>query len=125
MIKLIRAVILVAFCAISSLALAADVSGTWTASFNTQVGQQNYTYEFHVEGTKLTGTAKSNLVGEVTLADGKVDGNKITFVENGTYQGMPVSFSYTGELVGDDEIHFKRMIMGFDPEEFVAKRSSK
>jgi hypothetical protein len=122
MTQLIRAVVLFAVCAIGGLAAAADVSGTWTASFETQVGTQNYTYELHAQGMALTGTAKSNLVGEVTLADGKVDGNKITFVENGMYQGMPVSFSYTGELVGD-EIHFKRALMGFEPEEFVAKRS--
>lgn len=42
-------------------AFAADITGTWTASFETQVGTQNYTYTFKVEGTKLTGTAKSNL----------------------------------------------------------------
>jgi hypothetical protein len=124
MFKPIRAVALVAFCVASALAYAAaNGSGTWTASFSTQVGQQDYTYEFHVDGMKLTGKAKSNLMGEVELTDGKVDGNTITFVENGMYQGMPVSFSYTGEIVGNDEIHFKRVLMGFDPEEFVAKRS--
>jgi len=123
MVKPIGAVILAAFCVFASLAQAADVSGTWTASFETQVGTQNYTYMFQVEGTTLTGTAKSNLVGEVTLTDGKVDGNKISFVENATYQGMPITFNYTGELVGDDEIHFMRELMGFPPEEFVAKRS--
>ena len=35
-------------------AAAADVTGTWTASFDTQVGVQNYTYTFKVEGSKLT-----------------------------------------------------------------------
>jgi hypothetical protein len=110
-------------CAVGSLVLAADVTGTWTASFETQVGQQTYTYELKVEGTTVTGTAKSNLVGDSVLADGKVDGNTITFVENGNYQGMPISFNYVGELVGD-EIHFKRTIMDFPPEEFVAKRSN-
>ena len=121
MIKLIRATVLAAFCVVSSFALA-DASGTWTASFETQVGAQTYTYELKVEGTVLTGTAKSNLIGDSVLAEGKVDGNTITFVENGNYQGMPISFNYVGELVGD-EIHFKRVIMDFPPEEFVAKRS--
>ena len=76
-----------------------------------------------VQGGTLTGIAKSNLVGEVVLADGKVDGNKITFVESGTYQGMPITFNYTGEMVGDDEIRFSRVLMGFEPEEFVAMRT--
>lgn len=122
MTRILSAVFLAALCAAGAIAQAPTVSGTWTASFETQVGTQNYTYELRVEGMALTGTAKSNLVGDVVLADGKVDGNKISFVENGTYQGMPISFSYTGELVGD-EIHFKRVLAGFDAEEFVAKRS--
>ena len=122
MAKSIRAVVLAAFCLVSSFAEAADVSGTWAASFETQVGTQTYTYELQVKGATLTGKAKSNLVGEVVLANGKVDGNKISFVENATYQGMPLKFNYTGELVGD-EIDFKRELMGFPAEEFVAKRS--
>ena len=52
-------------------AFGADISGTWTASFETQVGTQTYTYTFKVEGTKLTGTAKSNL-GEGTIDMGTV-----------------------------------------------------
>ena len=107
---------------VGGLAHAADVSGTWTASFDTQVGNQTYTYTFKVEGAALTGTAKGNLIADSTLSDGKVDGNKISFVEKGTYQGMPLQFNYTGELAGD-EIHFKRELMGFPAEEFVAKRS--
>src|SRR5687767_13479887 len=39
-----------------------------------EVGEQQYTFEFTVKGTTLTGTAKSNLLGENTISDGKVDG---------------------------------------------------
>jgi hypothetical protein len=35
---------------------------------------------------------------------------------------MPLQFNYTGEIAGD-EIRFKRELMGFPAEEFVAKRS--
>ncbi|HEY3515626.1 MAG TPA: hypothetical protein VGL98_01170 [Gammaproteobacteria bacterium] len=122
MTKIIRELVLVAFCVAAGIAHAADVSGTWTASFDTQVGKQEYTYTLKAEGSALTGTAKSNLLGDSTLSDGKVDGNKISFVEKGTYQGMPLQFNYTGEITGD-EIHFKRELMGFPAEEFVAKRS--
>src|SRR5262252_8043412 len=109
---------------VAGLAYGADASGTWTASFDTQVGKQSYTYVFQVKGAALTGTAKGNLVTDSVLSDGKVDGNKISFVEKGSYMGMALSFNYTGELVGD-EIHFKRELMGggFPAEEFVAKRS--
>ena len=122
MTKLFRISMLAAFCVIGGLAYAADISGTWTASFDTQVGKQEYTYTLEVDGTALTGTAKSNLIGDSTLSDGKVDGNKISFVEKGTYQGMPLQFNYTGEIAGD-EIRFKRELMGFPAEEFVAKRA--
>ena len=122
MTKILRSLVLVALCAVTGVALAADVSGTWTASFDTQVGKQEYTYTLKAEGTSLTGTAKSNLIGDSTLSDGKVDGDKISFVEKGSYQGMPIQFNYTGEIAGD-EIRFKRELMGFPAEEFVAKRS--
>jgi hypothetical protein len=120
--KIARILALGMFSVVAGLAWAADVSGTWTASFDTQVGKQTYTYTLKVEGAALSGTAKSNLVGDSTLSDGKVDGNKISFVEKGTYQGMPLEFTYTGELVGD-EIRFKRELMGLPAEEFVATRS--
>ena len=120
--KITGVLALAMLCVVGGLAHAADVSGTWTASFDTQVGKQTYTYILKVEGAALTGTAKSNLIGDSTLSDGKVDGNKISFVEKGTYQGMPLQFNYTGELAGD-EIRFKRELMGFPAEEFVATRS--
>lgn len=123
MAKLPTALVLASFCAAAALAQSADVSGTWTASFDTQVGTQDYTYMFEVEGDTLTGTAKSNLLGDSTLSEGKVDGDMISFVERGTYQGMPLEFRYSGEIVGD-EIRFKRELMGFPAEEFVAKRAA-
>ncbi len=120
--KLLRTLVVACSMGFACLAYGADVSGTWMASFDTQVGKQEYTYDFKAEGSTLTGTAKGNLITDSVVSDGKVDGNKISFVEKGMYQGMPLTFNYTGELVGD-EIHFKRELMGFPAEEFVAKRS--
>ena len=120
--RLSRALCFTVLAGVATLAYGADASGTWTASFDTQVGKQSYTYVFQVKGATLTGTAKGSLINDSVLSDGKVDGNKISFVEKGTYMGMPLSFNYTGELSGD-EIKFKRELMGFPAEEFVAKRS--
>ena len=33
----------------------ADITGQWTASFDTQIGVQTYTYEFVLKGNALTG----------------------------------------------------------------------
>jgi len=120
--SLVRVSVLAVAAIIAGIAFAADVSGTWTASFETQVGTQSYTFELQAQGTALTGKTKGNLTGENAISDGKVDGNKISFVEKATYQGMPLVFNYTGELKGD-QIHFKRELMGFMAEEFDAKRA--
>jgi hypothetical protein len=122
MTKLIGKSILAALIVFGALAQGANVTGTWTASFDTQVGKQEYTYTFKVDGATVTGTAKGNLVTDSVLSDIKVEGNKITLVEKGNYMGMPLEFKYSGEIAGN-EIKFKRELMGFPAEEFVAKRS--
>jgi hypothetical protein len=110
---LLAALTLLPLCAL------ADFAGVWTASFETQVGVQNYTYTFKVDDTKLTGTAKSDN-GEVEIADGKVEGDKITFVENLDYQGMPLVITYTGTLNDEGEIEFSRDVAGIATETFKA-----
>lgn len=105
----------------SAIAFAADVTGTWTASFETQVGTQNYTYTFKVAGGKLTGTAKSNL-GEGTIENGTVSGDDIAFTENLNYQGMPFQIAYKGKIAGD-EIKFTRTVTEGITEDLVAKRA--
>lgn len=103
------------------LIASADVSGMWKATFDTQVGEQSYTYEFKVDGTKLTGMARS-ANGEVEIADGKVDGDTISFVENLKYNGMDLIITYTGKMTSDDEIMFMRDVAGIATEELTAKR---
>jgi len=99
---------------------AADVNGTWTATFNTQIGEQNYTYDIKVAGTALTGTI-TTANGEATLTDGKVEGKTIMFTENLKYQGQDLKITYKGELTADDEISFTRNVAGTD-EKLTAKR---
>jgi hypothetical protein len=102
---------------------AADVTGTWTASFETQVGTQNYTYTFKVEGGKLTGTTKSNLSETPSpITNGVVNGDDISFTENLNYQGMEFQIPYKGKISGD-EIKFTRTVVEGTPEDLVAKRA--
>jgi len=101
-------------------ALAADISGQWAATFNTQVGEQHYVYTFKVDGEKLTGTAKSDN-GTSEIQNGTVKGDDVSFVENLNYQGQQLTITYTGKVSGD-EIHFTRDVGGFGKEELVAKR---
>jgi putative heme-binding domain-containing protein len=109
-----------------AIAARADgVTGKWTAEFDTQVGVQKYTYDFKVDGEKLTGTATGQLGDQkrapVELIEGKVKGDTVSFVEVVDIAGKKVRVSYTGKIVGD-EIRFTRKIGTFATEELVAKR---
>ena len=117
--KAVAAVIFMLGLALS--AHAADISGTWTATINTQVGEQHYTYTFKVDGEKLTGTAKSDN-GVSEIQNGVVKGDDVSFVENLNYQGQQLVITYKGKISGD-EIKFTRDVGGMASEELVAKRA--
>jgi hypothetical protein len=102
-------------------AAAADISGTWKASFDTQIGRQSYTYELVVKDSTVTGKARSDN-GETTLTEGKVEGDKVSFVEMLNFQGMDIRIVYTGTIVSADEIKFTRQVADFATEELVATR---
>jgi hypothetical protein len=102
---------------------AADMTGKWTAQFDSEVGVQKYTFEFKVDGSKLTGTALSNIGGadaKSAITEGNVTGDEVTFVENLNYQGMDLKITYKGKISGD-EIKLTRT-EGAGGESFVAKR---
>lgn len=101
-------------------AFAAEWNGKWTTEIDTPMGKQKYTYDIHVEGTKLTGKAITDR-GEIELQDGKIDGDNISFVENVDMGGNQLSIVYNGKIEGD-EIKFTRKVGDFATEKFVAKR---
>jgi hypothetical protein len=104
---------------------AADITGKWTAEFDSQVGAQKYIFEFKAEGATLTGKAIST-IGETNattpITEGKINGNEISFVENLDYQGMALRIAYKGTINGD-EIKLSRMVGEQEGEKFVAKRA--
>ena len=103
---------------------AADVAGKWHAEFDTQIGMQKYTYEFKVDGDKVTGTAafeRETGKGEVALRDIKLDGDKISFVEPLQLDEGEINITYTGTVAGD-EMKLTRQVGEFATEELVARR---
>ena len=106
--------------ALGAPAFGADVTGKWTGSVETQVGVQNYTYDFKVDGDKLTGTAESQF-GKSEIAEGSVKGDDISFVENRTVQDQKLRIEYKGKISGD-EIKFTRKVLDSSAD-FVAKRA--
>ena len=109
MTKRCAAVIALVFVAVAGIR-AADVTGRWTATFTTDIGEQQYTYEFVVKGSTLTGTAKGSLTGESPIVEGKVDADTITFVEDAKFMDMPIRITYTGRMTSAEEIQFTRNV---------------
>ena len=100
---------------------ATDITGTWTASFESQIGRQDYTYQFQVKRRTLSGKAFSAL-GEAEILKGKVDDDKVSFLENFAYQGTVIPVTYTGAILSADEIKFTRQVGALTTEEFLARR---
>jgi hypothetical protein len=115
-------VLVVALCTAAGLHAAADISGNWAAAINTQIGVQNYTFQFKVAGTKLTGRTKSDN-GEYEIQDGRVEGDTVTFVENMRFRGGELKITYRGTIASAKEIKFTRNVADVSKEEFVARRT--
>jgi hypothetical protein len=101
---------------------AADITGTWKASFDTQIGQQNYTFQFVVKDAALTGKIESEMGGASEIQQGKIDGDKVSFVELFKFDGNEIQITYTGQVTSADEIKFSRQVGDFATEQLVAKR---
>jgi len=106
-------------------ALAADVSGKWTAQVPGRGGQtREATFTFKADGGTLTGTV-SGRQGDMPIADGKIDGDTISFTQTLEFNGNTIKFLYKGAVSGD-EIKFTRTRDGGEgePQTFTAKRAS-
>jgi non-heme chloroperoxidase len=98
----------------------ADVSGKWTATFVTEVGQQHYEWDLAAFGSMLTGTYRSSN-GNGPIVEGEVNGSELSWAENLSFQGRDLRIEYTATFSGN-ELKITRKILGAQPEEFAAKR---
>jgi hypothetical protein len=116
---------LLALLAAALPASAADLVGRWTAEFDSPIGVQKYVYEFKKSGDALTGEARyenSMAQGTVTLQNVKVDGDKVSFLEKLSVNGMDLDITYSGTLAGD-ELKLTRNVGQFGSEQLTAKRA--
>jgi hypothetical protein len=61
-------------------AIAADVTGTWTATAQTPNGDGfQLSFTFKQDGANLTGTVQGPQGDPIAISNGKVDGDKFTF----------------------------------------------
>ena len=118
--KLALAVLFVALGSVS--ALAADFSGKWTGDVTTPRGTQTLTFDFHVDGSTLTGKVTSPR-GDTDITNGKVDGDNISFDTVLNFNGNEFTITYTGKADGDT-IKFTRAMGDRGSSDFVAKRAA-
>ena len=117
--KLALAAVFFALTSVS--ALAADFNGKWTASVETPRGTQTITFDFHVDGAKLTGTVTTPR-GPLELSDGKVEGDAISFAQVMNFNGNEFKIDYAGKADGADAIKFTRTMGDRPAAEFTATR---
>jgi hypothetical protein len=95
-------------------ACAADVTGKWTGQMAGPGGSGGFdlSFTFKQDGAKLTGTVQGPQGDPVEIADGKVDGDKISFVVKIDANGG-MKITHDGTISGD-EIKLNSKVEGGD-----------
>jgi hypothetical protein len=114
-------VLFVAALLVAAPALAADVDGKWSGALTTPNGDVNIAFEFKADGTSLTGSQTGPDGSTQAIKNGKIDGNKITFVVTVALGDMSFDINYSG-LVSPAEIKMSIDFAGM-PFEFVVKKA--
>ncbi|MGH9658752.1 MAG: hypothetical protein ACRD96_09420 [Bryobacteraceae bacterium] len=83
---------------LAATAFAADISGAWDFTVETQAGSGNPAFTFKQDGEKLTGTYKG-LFGEAAVT-GSVKGDKVEFSFEASREGQSVKNRYRGTVEG-------------------------
>ena len=65
---------------------------------------------------------QSDMGGAGEIKQGKVEGDKVSFVEIFKFDGSDIQITYTGRVTSNDEIKFTRQVADFATEEVIAKR---
>jgi len=115
--------IVFALATLSLTALAADLTGTWKAEFDTPRGLQKYTFTLKQDGASVSGKVAAELDGqkrEAEVKEGKVAGDTVTFVEPLVVQDNELRVVYTGK-VSDGSIELTRQVGEFGSTKAVAK----
>ncbi len=111
---------LMGFLLLAVSALAADVDGKWTGTISTPNGDFPQTFTFKADGAALSGSLEFMPGMAIPIADGKVDGNNISFSVTLDF-GMPFKLTYTG-VVSGNELKVKGDAAGM-PFEFTLKKT--
>src|SRR5262245_23370534 len=105
-------VVVLTVLAVVSSAAQSGLAGKWTG---VEQGRGNVTHpvslELVVKGEEATGTVSIGEDPVKTLANGKVQGNTVTFTTPAVMNGREISITWRGELK-DDRLTFTRRLSG-------------
>jgi hypothetical protein len=102
-------------------ARAADVDGKWAGSLDTPMGAVNVGFNLKAEGATLTGTTTGPDGADIAIKNGKIDGDKISFVVSLDFGGMALDLNYTG-VVKPDQLDMTIDVLGMQMA-FTAKKT--
>jgi hypothetical protein len=99
---------------LTGAALAADVTGKWTGQMAGPDGGDGFeiAFTFKQDGAKLTGTVQGPQGDPIEITDGKVDGDKVSFVVKIDANGG-MKITHNGTISGD-EIKLSSKVEGGD-----------
>ena len=106
---------------VAAPARAASVDGKWTGSLDTPMGAVQVGFNFKADGTMLTGTTTGPDGSEIAIKNGKIDGDKISFMVSIDFGGMALDLNYSG-VVKSDTVELTLDVMGM-PFNFVVKKA--
>ena len=92
--------VLVILC-LAVVASAADITGNWKADLQTPQGTVQVSYSFKQDGEALTGTWQAAKSPTIQISDGKVTGDKVSFVVKLDESGG-MTFAHEGKISGDE-----------------------
>ena len=97
--RLVKSALLILVSAV--VASAADITGNWKADLQTPQGKVEVSYSFKQEGETLTGTWQAAQSPTVQITEGKVSGDKVSFVVK-VSAGAGIVFTHEGTIAGDE-----------------------
>jgi hypothetical protein len=123
-----RILLMLSLCAAAALVFtsvpthaATDATGSWTADVQTPDGNSmTLTFTFKQDADKLTGTVQGPQGDPMDIANGKVDGDKITF--DTSFNGTTIN--HAGTISGDEiKLSAKSADGNFPPMDITLKRA--
>ncbi len=101
---------------------AVDFTGTWTATFESVLGREHYTFELSTRDADLSGWIHS-WTSQSPVENGLINGDEIYFVEFIELDGQQIRVSYVGRRVTANIIEFSRKLGDLEFESLIATRA--